>query len=54
MVLFDGFKPTGGSIKKVTIYPSEFGAKRLADENRIGPIELQERSKLSEEKEAER
>jgi len=40
MVLFDGFKPTGGSIKKVTIYPSDFGVKRLAEENRFGPAEL--------------
>ena len=35
--IFDGFKPTGGTIKKVSIYPSELGKERLAVEAVKGP-----------------
>ena len=54
MVLFDGFKPSGGSIKKVTIYPSDFGIKRMAKENRFGPAELLQDSDSLDDKEAAR
>ena len=54
MVLFDGFKPTSGSIKKVTIYPSDFGAKRLAEENRFGPAELLQDDDCIDDKETAR
>lgn len=42
MVLLSSFLPPGGSILKVTIYPSEFGKERLADEEVKGPQELTE------------
>ncbi|XP_068216075.1 uncharacterized protein [Palaemon carinicauda] len=40
MVVFHSFCPRGGSVKKVTIYPSEFGKERMAEEDRFGPKEL--------------
>ena len=54
LVLFDGFKPTGGSITEVSIYPSEFGVKRLAEEEQLGPAELRREEDCSDDKEAER
>ncbi|XP_063607118.1 ESF1 homolog [Penaeus indicus] len=40
MKLFTSFCPRGGSIRKVTIYPSEFGKERMAEEVLKGPREL--------------
>nr|CAB3243701.1 ESF1 homolog [Phallusia mammillata] len=37
LVLFDSFKPPKGTVKKVTIYPSEFGVKQLKEEEEMGP-----------------
>uniref|UniRef100_V9KF90 ESF1-like protein n=1 Tax=Callorhinchus milii TaxID=7868 RepID=V9KF90_CALMI len=40
LVLFNSFKPTGGVVFSVKIYPSEFGKERLQEEQMHGPLEL--------------
>ena len=35
------FCPPGGRLLKVSIYPSEFGKSRMAEEDQYGPKELQ-------------
>ncbi|XP_055906760.1 ESF1 homolog [Eupeodes corollae] len=40
MVVCSSFLPPGGSILSVTIYPSEFGKQRMAEEEKHGPPEL--------------
>lgn len=42
MILLSSFCPRGGSVRQVTIYPSEYGKKRMAEEERLGPLELRE------------
>lgn len=55
MVLFNSLKPKSGTIQKVTVYPSEFGKKRMEEEEREGPKEIwegesQEAQNIEEEK----
>ncbi|XP_053332917.1 ESF1 homolog [Clarias gariepinus] len=40
LALFNSFKPKGGVVLSVTIYPSEFGKERLKAEQTQGPLEL--------------
>ncbi|KAG7316043.1 hypothetical protein KOW79_020909 [Hemibagrus wyckioides] len=40
LALFSSFKPKGGVVLSVTIYPSEFGKERLKAEQSQGPLEL--------------
>ncbi|KAG0716584.1 ESF1 [Chionoecetes opilio] len=55
MVLFSSFCPLGGSVKTVTIFPSEYGQQRMAEEDLSGPQELTASShgKKREEEEEE-
>lgn len=40
MVLFNSMKPQEGLIKKITVYPSDFGLERMKVENLEGPQEI--------------
>ncbi|XP_032950718.1 ESF1 homolog isoform X3 [Rhinolophus ferrumequinum] len=40
LALFNSFKPKGGVIFSVKIYPSEFGKERMKEEQAQGPVEL--------------
>ncbi|XP_014218188.1 ESF1 homolog [Copidosoma floridanum] len=53
MVLFHSFVPPTGYIKNVTIYPSEFGLKRMKEEELKGPAELVESEDSSYDEEEE-
>lgn len=37
LVALQSFAPAGGVVKKISIIPSEYGAKRMEEENRHGP-----------------
>ncbi|XP_038072502.1 ESF1 homolog [Patiria miniata] len=49
LVLFNSFKPTGGVIHSVKIYPSEYGLEKMREEDARGPAELVEDGGKSEE-----
>lgn len=40
LALFSSFKPKGGVVLSVTIYPSDFGKERMKAEETQGPLEL--------------
>ncbi|XP_041068119.1 ESF1 homolog [Carcharodon carcharias] len=40
LVLFNSFIPQGGAVLSVKIYPSEFGKKKMKEEELCGPVEL--------------
>ncbi|KAK6300288.1 hypothetical protein J4Q44_G00283860 [Coregonus suidteri] len=40
LALFNSFKPKGGVVLSVKIYPSEFGKERIQQEQTQGPLEL--------------
>ncbi|XP_076472911.1 ESF1 homolog [Babylonia areolata] len=41
-VLFNSFVPQGGAVQSVTIYPSELGKEKMAEEEKLGPREFRE------------
>ncbi|OWF52313.1 ESF1 homolog [Mizuhopecten yessoensis] len=45
-VLLSSFLPTGGALRSVKIYPSEFGKTRMAEEAIKGPTELVKSTKV--------
>jgi len=47
------FCPPGGRLLKVSVYLSEFGKTRLAEEDQLGPVELRQESKRKQRKESE-
>lgn len=42
MVVLQSFAPQGGSVRNVTIFPSEYGLQRMKEEEVLGPKELVE------------
>ena len=41
-VLFNSFVPQGGALRSVTIYPSQTGLEKMAEEEKLGPREFRE------------
>ena len=53
VVLLNSFRPQGGVIRSVAIYPSDFGRERMAAEDVQGPAELIEESEGEDEETVE-
>ena len=51
LVLLSSFRPQGGIIRSVAIYPSDFGLERMVAEDVQGPAELIEEGEEENEKE---
>eukprot|EP00124_Ichthyophonus_hoferi_P000985 Ihof_evm17s43 gene=Ihof_evmTU17s43 len=51
MMVFNSFKPTSGTVLKVSVFPSEFGKKRMEDEDKYGPSVLRRNGAKEEEEE---
>lgn len=49
-VLLDSFKPPGGVVRRVSVYPSEFGKERMEHERVNGPAELVEAAAAEQSK----
>lgn len=49
-VLLDSFKPPGGIVRRVSVYPSEFGKERMEHERVNGPAELVEAAAQSKKR----
>ena len=37
LALFESFVPAGGAVRRITVYPSDYGLERMAEEDRLGP-----------------
>lgn len=53
MMVLQSFCPPGRSVTKVTIYPSDFGLERMADEERFGPQTIWKPKQHEEEEQEE-
>jgi hypothetical protein len=53
-VFLSSFKPQGGSITRVSVFPSDFGLQRMKTEDLQGPAELLDQSDCSAAEEASR
>ena len=53
LVAIQSFCPTGGSVKRVTIYPSDFGLREMEKEEKYGPQGIFSRSKKDSDSDKE-
>jgi hypothetical protein len=51
MMVLQSFCPAGKSVKKVTVYPSDFGLERMAAESRFGPQGIWKKTEEQEDDE---